>query len=187
MHLTDDSKVVAFHSRESWDSEQWVVPAQRERMYKDFEGWGDSVKSILSLMKKTDIWALFKHPPCEFYFQSRVCLLGDAAHASTPHMGAGAGMAIEDAYILSNLLGEISDASELDNAFRAYDLTRRPRSQQLVEWSSQQGRLYDLELVGDDPVRVSKELATRTRWVWEHDLAKNVVEAKRLLRVQARL
>jgi len=31
-------------------------------------------------------------------------------------------MAIEDSYILSNLLGEISDAKEFDSAFRAYDL-----------------------------------------------------------------
>jgi len=138
-------------------------------------------------METTDIWALFKHPPCESYFKGRVCLLGDAAHASTPHMGAGAGMAIEDAYILSNLLGDISDAKEIDNAFRAYDLTRRPRSQRLVEGSSQQGRLYDLELVGDDPVQVRKELATRTSWVWEHDLTKDLAEAKRLLSIQARL
>jgi len=156
-------------------------------MLKDFEGWGDSVKSILSLMKTTDIWALFKHPPCETYFKGRACLLGDAAHASTPHMGAGAGMAIEDAYILGNLLGEIQHANEIENAFRAYDLVRRPRTQRLVEGSSQQGRLYDLELAGDDPVQVAKELATRTRWVWEHDFTRELNEAKKLLSLQARL
>lgn len=58
----------------------------KKRVYNDFEGWEDSVKIILSLMKKTDIWALFKHPPCESYIKSRVCLLGDAEHTSTPRM-----------------------------------------------------------------------------------------------------
>ena len=179
--------MVAFYSRDSWDSEQWVVPAEKERMLRDFEGWGDSVTNILSLMKTTDIWALFKHPPCDAYFKGRACLLGDAAHASTPHMGAGAGMAIEDAYILSSLLGEVEHASEIENAFRAYDLVRRPRTQRLVEGSSQQGRLYDLELVGDDQVRIAKELATRVRWVWEHDFTRELDEAKRLLSLQAQL
>lgn len=179
--------VVAFYTRESWGADDWVVQAQRERMYKDFEGWGDSVKNILGLMKKTDIWALFKHLPCDTYFKGRASLLGDAAHASTPHMGAGAGMAIEDAYILSNLLGQLNDSSEIENAFRAYDLVRRPRTQRLVEASSQQGRLYDLELAGDAPSTTAKELATRVRWVWEHDLRKELGDAKRLLSIQAHL
>jgi salicylate hydroxylase len=153
-------------------------------MYKDYEGWSETVKSILDMMKKTDIWALFKHPPAETYFRGRACLLGDAAHASTPHLGAGAGMAIEDAFILSTLLGQVNDVDSIDKAFRAYDLTRRPRTQRLVEASSQQGRLYDLELVGDDPSAVAKELATRARWVWEHDHKRELQEAQRLLKLQ---
>jgi 2-polyprenyl-6-methoxyphenol hydroxylase-like FAD-dependent oxidoreductase len=38
------------------------------------------------------------------WFQGRVLLIGDAAHTTTPHMGQGAGMAIEDAVVLSQLL-----------------------------------------------------------------------------------
>jgi 2-polyprenyl-6-methoxyphenol hydroxylase-like FAD-dependent oxidoreductase len=36
--------------------------------------------------------------------KDRVCLIGDAAHATTPNMGQGACQAIEDAYILGKLL-----------------------------------------------------------------------------------
>lgn len=35
------------------------------------------------------------------WFKGRVLLIGDAAHATTPHLGQGAGMAIEDALVLS--------------------------------------------------------------------------------------
>lgn len=75
-------------------------------MEADFEHWGCSVRNILSLMEKPDVWALFDHPPARTYWKGRMCLLGDSAHASTPHQGAGAGMALEDAFVLSKLLGQ---------------------------------------------------------------------------------
>ena len=40
----------------------------------------------------------------EPWFRNRVLLIGDAAHATTPHLGQGAGMAIEDAVVLSEEL-----------------------------------------------------------------------------------
>ncbi|RAL66883.1 hypothetical protein DID88_007665 [Monilinia fructigena] len=46
--------------------------------------------------------------------KGRIVLLGDAAHASTPHQGAGAGQAIEDAFILSNLLGDCAEVGILE-------------------------------------------------------------------------
>ena len=39
------------------------------------------------------------------WHSGRVVLLGDAVHASTPHLGQGAGMAIEDAIVLAEELG----------------------------------------------------------------------------------
>lgn len=40
----------------------------------------------------------------ESWYRGRVLLIGDAAHATTPHLGQGAGMAIEDAVVLSEEL-----------------------------------------------------------------------------------
>ncbi|CAM3596066.1 putative oxidoreductase YetM [Pseudomonas reidholzensis] len=40
----------------------------------------------------------------EPWFKGRVLLIGDAAHATTPHLGQGAGMAIEDALVLGEEL-----------------------------------------------------------------------------------
>ena len=40
----------------------------------------------------------------EPWYKGRVLLIGDAAHATTPHLGQGAGMAIEDALVLSEEL-----------------------------------------------------------------------------------
>ena len=68
---------VAFSSAERWDDEDWVVHADRDKMYRDYGGWGQNVRKILQLMQKPDIWALFNHPPAKRYSKGRMCLMGD--------------------------------------------------------------------------------------------------------------
>ncbi|KAI9866704.1 MAG: hypothetical protein M1830_005913 [Pleopsidium flavum] len=183
--------VVAFRSKRDgkWEDERWVLPMRKEDMFRDFEGWGESVRNVLSLMEKPDVWALFDHPPAETYFKGRTCLLGDSAHASTPHQGAGAGMALEDAFVLSNLLGSVHQAKDIENAFRAYDAVRRPRSQKLVTTSKTAGQLYDFEAdgIGDDEHMIRENLNQRYPWIWEEDVDGELREAKALLGERAKL
>lgn len=78
--------VVAFSTKADgkWDDPEWVKPMDKEAMFKDFEGWAEAPLKILSLMQKPDVWALFDTPPAPTYCKGRICMLGDAAHASTP-------------------------------------------------------------------------------------------------------
>ncbi len=62
----------------------------------------------------------------------RVVLLGDAVHATTPHLGQGAGMAIEDAIVLAEEL-VLNDTAE--RAFAAYRERRYERCRYIVEKS----------------------------------------------------
>ena len=43
------------------------------------------------------------------WHKGRVVLLGDAVHATTPHLGQGAGMAIEDSIVLAEELARHAD------------------------------------------------------------------------------
>jgi 2-polyprenyl-6-methoxyphenol hydroxylase-like FAD-dependent oxidoreductase len=54
-------------------------------------------------------------------------LIGDAAHASSPMMGQGGCMAIEDAFVLAELL---AGSRTVDDALESYVQRRRPR----VDW-----------------------------------------------------
>ncbi|QDS71437.1 hypothetical protein FKW77_003553 [Venturia effusa] len=172
--------VVAFSSSKSWDSQDWVVTADKEKMYSDFSSWGPTVRSILSLVQKPDIWALFQHPNARTYSDGNVALLGDAAHASTPHQGAGAGICVEDCYIMSNLLGEVQHKKDIAKAFAAYDQVRRPRGQRLVQTSREAGMLYEMELVGKGRENIKANLESRMKWLWEYDIEEELKEAKRL-------
>ncbi|NLR73251.1 FAD-dependent oxidoreductase [Novosphingobium sp. ERN07] len=62
----------------------------------------------------------------------RVGLLGDAVHATTPHLGQGAGMAIEDAIVLAEELGR---ADDVESALKAYRDRRFERCRYIVESS----------------------------------------------------
>lgn len=62
----------------------------------------------------------------------RVVLLGDAVHATTPHLGQGAGMAIEDAIVLAE---ELSAHADPEAAFDAYRARRYDRCRYIVEAS----------------------------------------------------
>jgi len=123
-------------------------------------------------MQNPDVWALYEHPPIPSYHRGRVAILGDAAHASTPHFGAGAGMALEDAFVLSHLLALCSESADLGHAFAAYDAVRIPRTQGVVRESREQGRVLDMqgEGAGDDLGKLADKLDTRVRWIWNEDL-----------------
>lgn len=64
------------------------------------------------------------------WHRDRVVLIGDAAHAASPHLAAGASMAIEDAVILAQLVDE---HTELEDALNAYDERRQPRCRRVSD------------------------------------------------------
>ncbi|KAF3031499.1 hypothetical protein E8E12_000309 [Didymella heteroderae] len=177
--------VVAFASRSTWEDSKWVVQASREDMLKDFEHWDAKVRTLMANVQSPDIWALFNHLPASTYYSTDplVCLVGDAAHASTPHQGSGAGMCVEDVYILSHVLSKCQSRDDLDKAFEAYDAVRRPRSQKVVKTSREAGQLWDLEGegVGDDLKALEQNATTRMSWIWDHDISADLRAAERIL------
>lgn len=66
------------------------------------------------------------------WHRGRVALLGDAVHATTPHLGQGAGMAIEDSIVLAE---ELSSGDTIESALTAYRKRRFDRCRYIVESS----------------------------------------------------
>jgi salicylate hydroxylase len=164
-----------------WDNENWIIPSTKEDMLKDFEGWGENLVELISQFEVRDKWGFFDFPHTTEYFRRRMCLLGDSAHASTPHLGAGAGMAFEDAYILSNLLGAVKQPADFEKAFRGFDETRRSRTQRLIMDSRRAGiaNKFQGEGIGDNLEKLQPDINARYRWVWEFDLEATLVEANK--------
>jgi len=78
------------------------------------------------------------HQPA--WTRERVALLGDAAHALTPNMGQGAGMAMEDAAVLAEELTRAArDETDVPRALQSYVARRRQRVGAIVRLSRQIG------------------------------------------------
>jgi len=58
-------------------------------------------------------------------------LLGDAAHAMSPHLGQGAAMTIEDGGVLSECLAHASSLDDIPRAAKVYEKVQKKRTEKV--------------------------------------------------------
>ena len=81
-------------------------------------------------------WVTHDIPTLPVWHHGPICLLGDAAHATSPHAGQGASMAIEDAVVLGRSL---RDWPNLEDAFATFQRIRRDRVEAVVKGARRAG------------------------------------------------
>jgi 2-polyprenyl-6-methoxyphenol hydroxylase-like FAD-dependent oxidoreductase len=103
------------------------------RLRERFAGFGGLVKAYLASLECDEQihCAAIESLELDHWRKGRVVLIGDAAHASSPMMGQGGCMAIEDAAVLAELL---QSSKGVEDALDAYVLRRRAR----VDWVQRQ-------------------------------------------------
>lgn len=86
--------VVFLSDPKPWpDTKSLVAEGTRDEVKAALDGWHPTVLGLVELLPdKLITWALFDmgEYPIAAYNDGPVCLAGDAAHASSPHHGAGA-------------------------------------------------------------------------------------------------
>jgi 2-polyprenyl-6-methoxyphenol hydroxylase-like FAD-dependent oxidoreductase len=82
------------------DRSQWKSAAREW-----FSGWIEPVRALLEATPESAMLVndIYSSPP-NFAVGRHCMLLGDAAHASAPQLGQGAGLALEDAVVLADCL-----------------------------------------------------------------------------------
>jgi salicylate hydroxylase len=166
--------------------ESWTSICDRSDVEVDFAGFDKYVQEIISLMpEKPSKWKLNDRLPLDqwHYLGGKVVLLGDAAHAMLPHLGAGAGQSLEDGWVLGRAISEHLASSlnahfkSLSSTAQLYQSVRLPRAQKTQRTSRAAGDTYELQ-TDDMKDKTFEEclpmIAERTRermkWVWEEDL-----------------
>jgi 2-polyprenyl-6-methoxyphenol hydroxylase-like FAD-dependent oxidoreductase len=91
------------------------------RLAEIFEGFAEPVGSLLAA-SRTPYFAPIEEVVTDSWVKDHVVLVGDAAHAMSPNMAQGAGLALEDAIVLAET---VSRGLPLE----AYEARRRPRVQ----------------------------------------------------------
>lgn len=149
----DDAKLInllAVHVPDrlpAWTRTTNRVPGTRAEALALFESYGWDAR-ILQLIRHIEgdmhFWALQELPPLPRWSRDRVVLAGDAAHAPLPHQGQGAGQAIEDAYVLGQLLAE-AEPNDYRRVFDAYQRLRQHRTRRVQHYSRLSGKLIKLD------------------------------------------
>jgi 2-polyprenyl-6-methoxyphenol hydroxylase-like FAD-dependent oxidoreductase len=102
----------------------------------------ERVKRALSQVRSPDeiICTEVEEIRLDPWVRGRAVLLGDAAHAMTPNIGQGAGMAMEDAAVLAEELASAQrGAQPLEQALENYARLRKPRVASVMRISREVG------------------------------------------------
>jgi 2-polyprenyl-6-methoxyphenol hydroxylase-like FAD-dependent oxidoreductase len=108
-----------------------------------FGRWHDPIPGLIGTISPDrvlhdDVYWIAEALPA--YHRGRVALLGDAAHAMTPHLGQGACQAIEDAVVLASVVGPGTAAGTVPD-LAAYTSARLPRTRMIANGSYRATRL----------------------------------------------
>ncbi|MGJ6961843.1 FAD-dependent oxidoreductase [Streptosporangium sp. G11] len=116
-------------------------------------------------------WNTYDLPSVPKWFNERMVILGDAAHAASPSSGQGASMAIEDAVVLARCLRDLPGTLD---AFAAFERLRRDRVERIVAHGRRNGSgkapgavgalLRDLMLPA-----IMRQMDRRNALAWIHD------------------
>src|SRR5438105_3398959 len=130
-------------------------PGWKDELREKFKQWPSPIPEVI---QATEREAILKHEivdrqPVRQWGEGRVTLLGDAAHPTTPNLGQGACMAIEDALVLAQCL---TRKGEMQARLRKYESLRFKRTEYITRESRRAGRIGQMENV----------LAVALRSVW---------------------
>ncbi|KAK2063325.1 FAD/NAD(P)-binding domain-containing protein [Colletotrichum caudatum] len=166
-----------------WPSEtQLTLPADLQGCLEDVKKLSPRLQKIVRSLKSLDRWGQFDLGECPppTYAKGRICLIGDAAHASTPHLGAGAGICIEDAAVLASLLAVdgVRSGPDIEAVFATFNAHRRERGEWLVRTSRRVGELIQLQSEHKkDFQKLIWELRSYIAQTREFDLERQIREA----------
>ncbi|MFV8050922.1 FAD-dependent monooxygenase [Mycobacterium sp. 48b] len=133
--------IVAFVPTNLTVSESWTAPGDVAELAAAYQGWDPTVLSIIDAMDSTFRWGIYDREPLDRWSTDRITLLGDSAHAVTPHLGQGANQAIEDAMTLAVVLRDAPDG-ELGARLRRYENLRLDRTRHVRRQARAAGSIY---------------------------------------------
>jgi 2-polyprenyl-6-methoxyphenol hydroxylase-like FAD-dependent oxidoreductase len=108
-----------------------------KRHLLDFHaGWHEPIPRILNAAEDILVTDTLDVATLPAWSRGRTLLIGDAAHATSPHAGQGASLALEDAMRLGCLMRE---GRELGQTFQAFEQERRSRVERIVAIARRNG------------------------------------------------
>jgi salicylate hydroxylase len=113
------------------------------------------VRGWLDRVEDPGLWGLFLHPVAALWHGGGAVILGDAAHPTLPFLAQGANLALEDAWVLADMLAGHDTPGA---AFAAFQAARVERVTRAIDAARANARNYHLtgvrRVVGHAGLRV---------------------------------
>jgi 2-polyprenyl-6-methoxyphenol hydroxylase-like FAD-dependent oxidoreductase len=110
--------------------------ALRRHLRRHHAGWHAPIPQLVDALQEIVVTASLDLATLPNWSRGRALLIGDAAHATSPHAGQGASVALEDALRLARLLHE---EAETGAAFAKFESERRARVERIVALARRNG------------------------------------------------
>ena len=157
--------VAIVHGKLPSNLQNWSQMAVGSELVDALEDTCKAIKHLLEYVSQWSRWALCDRLPVKGAHEmarGRVALMGDSGHPMVPYLAQGAGMAIEDAYALEQvLLSEKSvngtAATEIANLLALYASRRWKRCAQVQQRAKRNGKIFHME----SPVRWARDAALK--------------------------
>ncbi len=134
----------------------WNQEADRAQLQQALRGTCTTLNELVDAAPAWRLWILCDRPPMNGpheHARGRVALLGDAAHPMRPYLAQGAGMAIEDAAAIAQVLSASYPTVEI--ALQEFAQRRWARNRQVQERSRRNGQIFH----ATGPVRWGRDAA----------------------------
>lgn len=108
----------------------------RRHLLRFHAGWHGPIPQLIEALDEIVVTSTLDVATLPAWSRGRTLLIGDAAHATSPHAGQGASIALEDALRLAIQLQQRQD---LGVAFQNFENERRPRVERIVALARRNG------------------------------------------------
>jgi len=133
------------------------------------------LKNYPSLMDNDGVykWGVFLRPNVKHLFDKNITYVGDAAHPIVPFIGQGACLALEDSYVLGNLI--CKNQNNLIIAQTKYHQLRIKRVRSIYRKSLNQGRLNHLKnpflvFLRNALMKYTNIISIQTKSIWFYNV-----------------
>lgn len=170
---------IAHRKIDIWAEESWSVQGDKQELVDAFPGWHDSLLTLLKATERCYKWAILDRDPLPKWSEGRVTLLGDAAHPMSPFLAQGGAMAMEDGFVLADVLARGLD--DVPAALKRYEAIRKDRATRVQLSSRQRAEICQ---VSSPLAQMKRDLQylfnqwfnpgaaiQKADWIYEYDVA----------------
>lgn len=169
---------VAITETDAWSEESWSTEGDLDEVKRTYAGWNAQLLALFDATERCYKWALYDRDPLPRWTTGRVTLLGDAAHPMLPYLAQGAAQALEDGYVLADMLAQ--HRGDATAALMAYERARLPRTARIQLQARARGKINNTtsafqRFTRDLGYRIKrlikpKEHTYKIEWIYGHDV-----------------